>query len=76
MGRATAQKLSGVAARRAEARATPREPVPPELHEGFDADAFNRKVAEYRELAHERGISAALSRYAGEPVVVCTEQDL
>lgn len=66
MGRATAERTS-------LATTTPRrEAVPAGAYEGIDFDAFNRGVEEYRALTREHGFSAALSHYAGEPVLVRT----
>lgn len=53
----------------------PREAVPVEVYEGVDFDALNRKVAEYRRVTRQHGFDAALSLYAGEPLVARVEQD-
>lgn len=48
----------------------------------FDRDGrmhiedFNARVTEYRRISHESGFDAALSRYAGEPVVVRTPRSI
>lgn len=39
-----------------------REPVPPEVYEGIDFDAFNRRVAEYREEERRRVAGAGALR--------------
>jgi hypothetical protein len=53
------------ARRRAE-----REEAPVEAREAFDADAFNRGVETYRELARDGGLDAALSHHARQPTQV------
>ena len=52
----------------------PREAVPVEVYEGVDFDALNRQVAEYRRVTRQQGFDAALSLYAGEPLVARVEQ--
>lgn len=70
MGRATAQKGSTL---HSTSRSEVREPVPPEVYEAFDIDAFNASAAEFRGLMAEGGIDAAFSHYARQPLAVVYE---
>lgn len=52
----------------------PRERVPEEAYAGIDFEALNRRVADYRNVGREHGFDAALSLYAGEPLVARVDQ--
>jgi hypothetical protein len=62
MGRAKAHKTDAIA--------RPREAVPASVYDGIDFDAINAKISEYRQIVRAEGFDAALSRLAGEPVIV------